>query len=80
MSTLNTASVLKLYLECIEATRRVVYETTINWTSAVPRKEETVTIFQADNRKGKGHMDNLNKDGGYSTKMFYAVHTARNVH
>jgi len=80
MSTLNRASILKLHLECIEATRRVVYETMMNWTSAVSRKEETVTIFQADNRKGKGHFDNLNKDGGYSRKMFYAVHTARNVH
>jgi hypothetical protein len=66
MSKLNTASILKLYLECIEATRRVVYETMMNWTSTVPRKEETVTIFQADNRKGKGHLDNLNKDGEYS--------------
>jgi hypothetical protein len=60
----------------------VVYETIMNWTSTVPRKEEMVTenYISGGQPKIKGHLDNLNKDGGYSRKMFYAVHTARNVH
>lgn len=56
----------------------VVYETMMNWTSTIPRKEEMVTKNYLSS--GQTKRNNLNKDGGYSRKMFYAVHTARNVH